>query len=309
MSVVRVALLVLVAATAADARARPFRVRFTPFVVEPSRDRIACEYVEFPNRTALDVRRFAVHSTLPLHHVLFQAYVGTNRDPQYLSNGRLGDGIQCFVLGPPDMPLHSTGLLGAVRPGVYDLPAGYAVTLLPRQPVGVVMHLLNVERRPKRARVALTVVPVEPRRVRHHLEPIDVLDIAFELPPHQTTVHTADFIAPIDMNVAMLASHQHRYGTRVTVNPLVDGVEQRLVYDNGSWREPKLQWLDPPVRLRAGDRLRVRCEWNNLSDTTLRYGGSASDEMCNLNGYFFRDVEVPPEERHSVGGFMVPVAE
>jgi hypothetical protein len=31
--------------------------------------------------------------------------------------------------------------------------------------------------------------------------------------------------------------------------------------------------------------------------------------MCNLNGYFFRDVEVAPEARTGASGFLVPVVE
>jgi hypothetical protein len=155
----------------------------------------------------------------------------------------------------------------------------------------------------------LKIVPADPGSVRHHLEPFDALALFFELPPREQTVHVADFTAPIDMNVAMLASHQHRYGTRVTVHPIVGGVEQGQVYENLHWREPTLRWLDPAIRLRAGDRLRVRCEWDNRSDERLRYGGAATDEMCNLNGYFFRDAEVAPEARTGVRGVLLPVAE
>jgi hypothetical protein len=85
------------------------------------------------------------------------------------------------------------------------------------------------------------------------------------------------------------------------------GVEQPAVYENRRWNEPPLRWLHPPLRLEAGDRLRLDCEWNNRSDETIGYGPFARDEMCNLNGYFFRDVEVPPEARTGVGGELVPV--
>ena len=47
--------------------------------------------------------------------------------------------------------------------------------------------------------------------------------------------------------------------------------------------------------------------WNNRSDDTLRFGPSALDEMCNLNGYFFRDVDLPREARTGVGGDLMPV--
>jgi hypothetical protein len=307
--VVRSLVLASLAAAAAVAGAgeRPVHVRFTPMTVPPGQDRLACEYLELPNPAMLDVRRFVVRARPRIHHVAIGAYVGQDRDPQYFSNGHLRDGIGCWVIGPPDMAQHTTGLLGAVRTGAYDIPPGYAVTLLPHQPVSVVTHTFNRSRRPRTTRVRLTVVPADPATVRHHLEPLDALALYFELPPQQKTVHVADFIAPVDVNLAMLASHQHRYGTRVAVNRVVDGVEGEQIYENLSWREPKLAWLDPPVRLRAGERLRVHCEWDNRSDRTLRFGGSANDEMCNIEGYVFRDVDLPPEERGEVGGILWPV--
>ena len=300
------ALVSLVAASVASARERPFHVRFTPMAVQPGRDRLSCEYLELPNRTLLDVQRFVIRARPRIHHVAIGAYLGQNRDPQYLSHGQLRDGIQCWAIGPPDMAEHATALLGAVRPGAYDIPDGYAVTLLPHQPVSVVTHTFNRSRRKRTTRVRLTVVPASPAKVVHHLEALDALALYFELPPQQKTEYVADFTAPIDVNVAMLASHQHRYGTRVAVHRVIGGIEAEQIYENLNWREPKLVWLDPPVHLAAGERLRVHCEWDNRSDQTLRFGGSANDEMCNLEGYVFRDVELPPESRGTIGGILLP---
>jgi len=169
------------------------------------------------------------------------------------------------------------------------------------------LHAFNASPRPRRTVVRVKLVPAKSDEVRRHLELIDVVGMGFELPPQARSAFTADFVAPVAMNVAMVSSHQHHFGTRVTIRPVVGGVEQDAVYENRRWSEPPLRWLDPPVRLAAGDRLRVHCEWHNRSDETLRFGPSATDEMCNLNGYFFRDVEVPPEARTGVGGELIPV--
>jgi hypothetical protein len=48
----------LLAGSTAGAGGKPFRVRFTPFDVDPGRDRLTCEYVALPNAAALDVARF-----------------------------------------------------------------------------------------------------------------------------------------------------------------------------------------------------------------------------------------------------------
>jgi hypothetical protein len=77
----------LATATVVVARERPYRVHFTSLDVRPGQDRLACEYLELPNPTLLDVRRFVVRARPRIHHVTIAAYVGENRNPQYWSNG------------------------------------------------------------------------------------------------------------------------------------------------------------------------------------------------------------------------------
>ena len=297
-----------VVAGASRSSQRPLHVRLTPFDVAAGTDRIPCEYLPLPNEEAVDVQRIEVRSHAHLHHILVYGYLGDDRNPRYFTHG-LGAVDGCVDVGPPDLASHTLGLLGSVRQGDYDLPAGYAVTLLPHQPVQVQTHVFNPSRRRRRAVVRLRFVPADTGAVRHHLEPIDVTTATLELPPHTEITQVADFVAPFDMNVDMLSSHQHRRGTHVTVHPIVDGVDQGQAYENVRWNEPPLHWVDPPLRLRAGDRLRVGCTWNNTTDETVHYGPSANDEMCNLNGYFHRDVDLPASARTGVGGTLVPVVE
>jgi hypothetical protein len=153
----------------------------------------------------------------------------------------------------------------------------------------------------------VTLVPAAPGTVRHHLRQLDAVMRGVDLAPRAVTVRIADFVTPAALNVAMISSHQHRLGTRVTVWPVVGDVEGDAVYESRRWSEPPLRWLDPPIRLGAGDRLRVRCEWHNTTDAIVRYGDAAADEMCNLNGYVFHDGEGPPEERTGIVAILEPV--
>ena len=170
------------------------------------------------------------------------------------------------------------------------------------------MHAFNESaRKTRKTVIRITATAADPSEVKHHLEPMDVVGKTFELPPQTRTTWVADMVAPFPMNVVMVASHQHRFGTRVNIRPVVGGVEGDPIYENRRWAEPHLRWTDTPIRLDTGDRLRLFCEWNNRSDETLRYGPSALDEMCNLNGYFFRDVDLPREQRTGVTGDLMPL--
>ena len=292
----------------ARADAKTLRIPVTSFDVAPASDRNPCEYVELGNDDAMDLRKFEVRTPRNhLHHILLYAYLGADRDPALFTKALI-DGDACVAIGPPDMAGHTLGLLGAVRAGTYTLPAGYAVSIGPRQPLAIHMHAFNESaRKTRKTVIRITATAADPSEVKHHLEPMDVVGKTFELPPQTRTTWVADMVAPFPMNVVMVASHQHRFGTRVSIRPVIGGVEGDPIYENRRWAEPHLRWTDTPIRLDTGDRLRLFCEWNNRSDETLRYGPSALDEMCNLNGYFFRDVDLPREQRTGVTGDLMPL--
>ncbi len=296
------------AGPAARTEAKTLRIPVTAFDVAPQSDRTPCEYVALGNDEAMDIRKFEVRTPRNrLHHILLYAYLGADRDPASFTKA-LVDGDACAAIGPPDMAGHTLGLLGAVRAGTYALPAGFAVSIGPRQPIAIHMHAFNTSaRRTRTTVIRIRATAADPADVKHHLEPIDVVGKTFELAPQARTTWTADMVAPFPMNVVMVSSHQHRFGTRVSIRPVVGGLEGEPIYENRRWAEPHLRWLPAPVHLEAGDRLRLLCEWNNRSDDTLRYGPSALDEMCNLNGYFFRDVDLPREARTGVGGDLIPL--
>jgi hypothetical protein len=301
-------LVIVLAGPFARADAKTLRIPVTSFTVAPASDRNSCEYVELGNDGAMDIRKFEVRTPRNhLHHILLYAYLGKNRDPALYTKA-LVDGEACAAIGPPDMAGRTLGLLGAVRAGTYTLPPGYAISIGRRQPIAIHMHAFNKSAQKTRTTVIrIKATAADPAEVKHHLEPMDVVGKTFELAPQARTTFVADMVAPFPMNVVMVSSHQHRFGTHASIRPVVGGIEGEPIYENRRWAEPHLRWLPMPIRLDTGDRLRLLCEWNNRSDDTIRYGPSALDEMCNLNGYFFRDVELPREARTGVGGDLVPL--
>ena len=263
-----------------DARGRAITVRFAPFDVQPDTDRTTCQYLTLGNRKGTDVKRLTIRAPRTgFHQVNLYAYLGSDRDPRWVTDGVV-DEDGCFEVGPPDFGNASGALIGAVREGTCALPPGYAVTIDPEQPVRIITRVFNPSDHVRRTAVRLKIVPTAASAVSHHLEALDSVLLGSDLPPRATAAQPADFIAPFPMNVVMLSSHQHRFGTHATVHPIVGGADLGQVYENVRWAEPPLTWLDPPIHLETGDRLRLRCEWNNPSDVAIHHGGSAKDEMC-----------------------------
>ena len=183
------------AGLAARADAKTLRIPVTSFDVAPASDRNPCEYVELGNDHAMDLRKFEVRTPRNhLHHILLYAYLGADRDPALFTKA-LVDGDACVAIGPPDMAGHTLGLLGAVRAGTYTLPAGYAVSIGPRQPLAIHMHAFNTSaRKTRKTVIRITATAADPSEVKHHLEPMDIVGKTFELAPQASPSTSAPFV-------------------------------------------------------------------------------------------------------------------
>jgi len=53
------------------------------------------------------------------------------------------------------------------------------------------------------------------------------------------------------------------------------------------WESPPVTYLDPIVQIPAGGGFRFRCDWDNPTDDTLKYGESALTEMCFFWAYYY----------------------
>jgi hypothetical protein len=107
----------------------------------------------------------------------------------------------------------------------------------------------------------------------------------FNLEPHQPGQASVD--CPLDHDVALLSvqGHEHEWGTHVKgerVGPAPDVIFDHD-YDPSMVAHPQIKYfpLDSPYRFKAGDTVRMSCQWNNTSDKTLAF----PDEMCVFFGW------------------------
>jgi hypothetical protein len=100
---------------------------------------------------------------------------------------------------------------------------------------------------------------------------------------------TAEWTAPVTLNIVLLASHQHRLGTYASIE-LVDasGTPQKI-YENFLWEHPRNFWPHVPIRLAKGDKMRITCTWHNTDAVPVTFGPNTTDEMCFILGFYYRD--------------------
>ena len=135
----------------------------------------------------------------------------------------------------------------------------------------------------------------------------EVADILFldnrdiVLPPQQETVVEKTFTFHRNTNIFMLVSHAHETMKEFSVYVAGGERDGELVYISYDWEHPPILNLDPPLKLKPGEGLRLQTTYFNFHDETVRYGLSDTDEMMILFGYYTQnEVTVdPPKQRDS----------
>ncbi len=215
-----------------------------------------------------------------VHHVL--VYSVDAASAQALDDAEPGPGWTCF--GGPKAK--SPSLMGAWAPGMPPTrypnqtgPTMYGGSVLVMQ---VHYNLSNGPATPDRTKVALQFAPVP---VMWHAQMFPVLDDGFDIPPH-TTGYTsgASFDLPIDANVWGIAPHMHVKGVDIRVDVThADGSNTCLVEIpkwNFQWQQFYFFSAHAGVPLKQGDKLNIKCKWDNPTDAPVTWGEGTADEMC-----------------------------
>jgi hypothetical protein len=115
-----------------------------------------------------------------------------------------------------------------------------------------------------------------------------------DLPPHQAKQNPPKYLAlptPLkDAKFYAITGHTHRFGTAVNVSsatPDMKAVAELYAPAHYDWEAPEMKQLTPHVTLPSGGGFLLSCAWNNTSDTEIKWGESATAEMCFFWGYYY----------------------
>ncbi len=105
-----------------------------------------------------------------------------------------------------------------------------------------------------------------------------------EIPPNSDQVVERTCVVERDVEVALVSSHNHKWGRCATMNHY-DGVAESISDDtffvNKLWDQPPILHFEPgQFSLTAGDGIHWACHYQNNTDQTLINDGSADGEMC-----------------------------
>lgn len=239
-----------------------------PFTVPAGSERFFCFTKAIDE--AVTTNELVLDSRPVVHHVLFSQ----NRTPD-------PEGFrECSVLFQNNWSpifVSGTGDATLVTPegSGYVLPNGTQLTMQ--------LHLVN----PTGKDVTETV-PMRMRRVTAVVEPVNVVvfgNLNVALPPEKASQVIAACHNDEDMKLFAAFPHMHLHGTAMRFATGPDEAHLTEVFKRDPY-DFDAQYMDPlDLTIKAGDAIRVTCDYFNTSKEIVTFGESTTNEMCFFIGF------------------------
>jgi hypothetical protein len=267
-----------------------YALSWGPVTVQPSQEATQCVWLRLGNDAEIKVHQ--LHNLLgqSSHHlIVYKDDMDTTEQPTP---------VPCQ---PFTGALNPTGRIAPImitqkRDDQLTLPSHVAYTLAPHQMIKIEMHYLNPGDAPVPATATVDVFAADPAAIRDEANILFIGTPDITLPGvTMTEVH--EFFSPggalLDLSAARffaITGHTHKLGLDVQVGTATTaGAAVTSVYapDPFLWSEPETAIHQPEFMLPAGGGFDFRCTYYNNTAATVRFGESASDEMCFFWAYYY----------------------
>ena len=265
-----------------------------PYVPTSSPDDYRCFLVDWPYETDQYVTGYSVvpNNDALVHHVItFIAEPDQVEQFEAADAAEDGEGWTCFGSPGAGVSLGSIRWLGAWAPGGNrgDFPEGTGIPMDAGSKLVLQVHMNANEDNTEEAMVSMDVSvesEVEhPALIQPWTNPQWVFGGQMPIPANSTDVtHQWGYVLPsrYAFTVHSASLHMHTFGKtgRFFVEH-ADGTETCLLnIDDWDFNWQRDYDFQAPIKLEAGDKLSVRCSWDNPTDEELNWGEGTGDEMC-----------------------------
>ena len=261
-----------------------------PVTVHPGEENTQCVTLRLGNPEAFKVHR--MHNVLSpgSHHmILYKNDMDTTE-----------------VTTPTDCQpfagaLNLTGMVAPVMITQKDddeltLPDGVGYTLAANQMIRIEMHYINSTDADLVVTGTSEFSEGTPGTIQDEANILFIGSPDIDIPAHTTATVDQYFAASraqLDLSTAKffaVTGHTHRMGTNMTVaTAATEGGEPSSIYAPSpfSWSEPETTTHKPEFVVPTGGGFKFKCEYNNTSDQRVKFGESATDEMCFFWAYYY----------------------
>ncbi len=264
-----------------------FQVRNLGSAVPAGGDIEFCEVAELPGDPSdtYYVRRLEFGNGSFSHHLIVSAAVLGSPADQKLREFAIGDRVPCLSAEGAFGNEGMEGVGGIQQPyGELKFPDGVGREYHGGQRVVFDYHYYNTSRDEVQARSAFNVHLGKVEDIEHIARGFSFSNYTIDTPAKQAGSFTGECRFKQDVMLGALTRHTHRWGTDYSVWFEGGARDGEHVWTSTDWQHDVSLRFDTPIAIKAGEGFRFQCNYQNSEDRALRFGTSATDEMCILFG-------------------------
>ena len=247
--------------------------------IQPGSDTTLCSYLDAHFTDQTDVVKFRVFQSGSGHHALLYA---AKRDRP----------IDTHVCTDDDMINTRLVAAGGSETGTVKalstIPDGLAFRIPAGSQLMFQTHWINATSTVTdgQSTAYITTLPSSPSR--QPLDLFNVLSTAFTIPAGAKSSVSTTCTIKHDVSAFSLTGHEHEFGSHVTIE-IIDSGKSSTVWSHDwqpeySSNSPANYYpIDHPFVFKAGQQVKLTCEWNNVTPNDIRF----PREMCVSSSFYF----------------------
>jgi hypothetical protein len=179
-------------------------------------------------------------------------------------------------------------LFGLGAPGTNDspylFPDGMGVKIEQGQQLLLNLHLLNATEGDLSGTSGFEVLRVDPKDVQTEADIVLMGTEQFSVPPGVNS-QDAECTMPRDTTIITFIPHMHLLGQHMRVAAEFADTTEQTMFDGDFNFDLQSPLQMSPLSLRMGEKVRLRCTWNNTTSQVVHFGYGSHDEMCFAVAY------------------------
>ena len=247
-------------------------LRVGPFVTDPGDEQTQCVVLDLGNEQAGVIRRVRTTLTEGSHHLIIST-----------SNGEPHGPTPCGAFTHPDGAL----FIAEKQSAELTYPDGTGVEVQAHQSIALELHYINYfSDSPEEIWGDKEFDLAPPDAGLRSVQFLFTGEFSIFLPAHTKQVVEGEYPLTPGAELVALTSHTHALGTRATIDLKHSDGTSEAIHESTDWDSPPFDTWDPGLPIRAGDRLHLRCEYENHTDRDVSFGTGFNDEMCFLWAHY-----------------------
>jgi len=264
-----------------------FQIRSVGADIPVGADVEYCEVGRLPGKSTdtYYVKSFEFGNGVNSHHLIVSAATpGGPIEPKLQALG-IGNRIECLSAQTAFGEVGFESVGGSQQPyASIEYPPGVGREYHGGQYVVFDYHYLNTTQETVKARSAVNFHLADAAAIEHIARGFAFTNLTIDTPAGQNGTFTAECHFDADLVLSGLARHTHRWGTDYSVWFAGGPHDGESIWTSRSWEHDVEYEFPEPLLMKAGEGLKFQCSYQNTTSRALRFGTSATDEMCILFG-------------------------